>query len=77
MVKVTCSAVDCIYNSGKHKCKADEINMSDGYYHTVHEGVMHTWKCKKYEKDQKWSELEERFEEIIRDYESKRKAGYV
>lgn len=73
MAKVICAAIECKYNSDDHTCNAEEINLSEGYYHTVNEGFMQMWKCKNYDKDERYAELEIKFLEMIKEDQKNKK----
>lgn len=47
MPKVWCAAIEC-ENNKDNRCKAAEINLSEGHINTVHQGFKQVWECRNY-----------------------------
>ena len=53
---VWCAETECVYCK-ENICTADEINLSAGHMHTVHEGFRHVWTCRTFSPDPEAKEL--------------------
>ena len=65
MTKVMCAEIECKHYSDKG-CKAEEINISAGHMHTVHEGFRHVWTCKTYEMSEESKQIHEQLHEFFK-----------
>jgi len=66
MSKVYCAAVECEFLNDDNQCTRDEINLSEGYYHTMNEGVKHVWICKYYKQGERAKDIEAFIQEAMR-----------
>ena len=64
MPKVWCSAIEC-ENNKNNRCKAAEINLAEGYIHTVHQGFKKVWECKTYNMSKESKQLEDKIKEWL------------
>lgn len=58
MPKVWCAEIECKHNKN-NLCRQKEINLSDGYIHTTHQGYLRVWCCKNYELSEEFKKLME------------------
>lgn len=58
MAKVWCASIECKHNKN-NQCKAKEINISDGYIHTVHQGYKQIWLCRSFDMSESAKEIEQ------------------
>lgn len=56
MTKVWCATIECKHNKN-NRCRAKEINLSDGHVHTIHQGYMQYWKCRSFEESKATKEI--------------------
>ena len=47
-MRVYCAEIECEHYS-EDGCTAEEINLTAGHMHTVHEGFRHVWTCRMFE----------------------------
>lgn len=66
MSKVICAREDCKWNGDKHKCTCKELNFSCSYVATVNDGRQDFWVCRMFEQTEWSKQLEESFNEILR-----------
>ena len=66
MAKVWCAAGMCKWNDD-NRCRAKEINLSEGHLHTVHQGFKQVWTCRAFEMSENAKRLQAQFEEILRE----------
>lgn len=66
MNEITCAAIDCEHIDDMNCCRLKEINLSEHFIHTVHEGLQHFWRCEKYEKSEEAKRMEEKFMELLK-----------
>lgn len=67
MSKITCTAIDCKHIDDMNCCRLNEINLSDHYIHTVHEGLQHFWQCKQHETSEEAKRIEELFMKLLKE----------
>ena len=56
MTKVYCAETECKYFDDC-LCTADEINLTAGHIHSVHNGFMHHWECRMFEQSKEAKEM--------------------
>ena len=66
MSEIICAAIDCEHIDDMNCCRLKEINLSEHYINTVHEGMCHFWTCKMYEKSEQTKRLEQMFMKCLR-----------
>lgn len=65
MPKVWCAAIECKHNKG-NQCRAKEINLTNGYINTVHQGRKSVWGCRAFEESEAFKELYSAIKEAVR-----------
>ena len=48
MATVSCAAIECKWNES-NRCKAKNINLSEGHINTLYQGYKQVWTCRQYE----------------------------
>lgn len=61
MPTVKCSQLDCKYNSNRYTCKQKKIYLTWNCVATVNDGQQEFLRCKQYEQDPFFKELDELF----------------
>ena len=56
MAKVWCASIECKHNKN-NQCIAKEINLSEGYANTFHQGYMQYWKCRSFKESKEAKEI--------------------
>lgn len=65
MAKIICANSMCKYNNDKNVCTAKTAEMSWHSVMTVHDGRQEFLKCKTYEMDEHYKEIENKFMELF------------
>ena len=66
MPKILCPCYECVHHAKTvNTCRAKEVNLREGHWHTTYEGVQHFWQCKTYEPQEWYKKVEEGIAELF------------